>query len=49
LAELLGDAKRIEPLLVETEELIRIFGASIGTSRARKRKKRDVPALHVGC
>lgn len=40
LADLLGDAGRVEPLLLETEELIRIFGASIRTSRARKSKRR---------
>ena len=33
------DTRRVEPLLVETEELIRIFGASIRTARARKAKK----------
>ena len=38
-APLVKDTRYVEPLLVETEELIRIFGASIRTARARKAKK----------
>ena len=30
------DVRTVEPLLAETEELVRIFGASIRTSRSRK-------------
>jgi four helix bundle protein len=38
-AELVQETQRIEPLLLETEELIRIFAASIRTSRERKGTK----------
>ena len=38
-AQLVKETSRIEPLLLETEELIRIFAASIRTSRERKGKK----------
>jgi len=38
-AQLVKETQRMEPLIVETEELIRIFGASIRTSRERKEKK----------
>jgi len=38
-AQLVKDAPRIEPLLAETEELIRIFAASIRTTRSRKTRK----------
>ncbi|MBN1673621.1 MAG: four helix bundle protein [Kiritimatiellae bacterium] len=38
-AALIDETRRIEPLLEETEELIRIFVASIRTARRRKGKK----------
>ena len=38
-AELIADPARIEPLLGETEELVRIFAASIRTARSRKQKR----------
>jgi four helix bundle protein len=38
-AQLVKEAGRIEPLLLETEELIRIFAASIRTARERKGRK----------
>ena len=38
-AQLVKETSRIEPLLLETEELIRIFAASIRTSRERKAQK----------
>ena len=37
--QLVKETQRIEPLLLETEELIRIFAASIRTSRERKAQK----------
>ena len=38
-AQLVNESVRIEPLLAETEELVRIFAASIRTARSRKAKK----------
>jgi four helix bundle protein len=38
-AQLIREGRRVEPLLKETEELIRIFGASIRTARARKARE----------
>jgi four helix bundle protein len=38
-AQLVRDPRQVKPLLVETEELIRIFAASIRTARARKAKQ----------
>ena len=38
-AQLVKETRCVEPLLAETEELIRIFGASIRTARARRTKK----------
>ena len=38
-AQLIKESARVEPLLVETEELIRIFAVSIRTARSKRRKK----------
>ena len=38
-AQLVAEPAHIEPLLLETEELIRIFAASIRTARSKKAKK----------
>ncbi|OGV65172.1 MAG: hypothetical protein A3K19_26720 [Lentisphaerae bacterium RIFOXYB12_FULL_65_16] len=39
-AQLIKETRQVEPLHGETEELIRIFGASIRTARSRKARKR---------
>ncbi len=41
--QLVKGTYRMEPLLVETEELIRIFAASIRTARARKARTDRLP------
>ena len=39
MAQLVKDTARIGPLIEETEELIKIFAASIRTARSRKTKR----------